>query len=138
MSKVGESMTENREVQVCTPASVEEERAQRPLFHPAYEVRRSDQVVYIQVDLPGISQDDLELELEGRVLTVRGSHRVAGTDEGLRPLTTEFELGDYEASFHVPEDVDPEAIEARLVHGVLGIALTRSTPERRVIPVLRT
>ena len=116
----------------------EQERAQRPLFNPAFQVRKSDQVVFIQVDLPGIAQEDLELELEGRVLTVHGSQRQGATDSGARPLSTEFELGDYEARFQLPPDVEPEGIEARMEHGVLGITLTRSTPERRAIPILRS
>ena len=133
-------MTEETRIELSsdtTPVEVEPAEATAPQFKPAYRVRKSDEVIHIHVDLPGVAQEDLEVELQGRVLTVRGRIKSGPTDEGFRPLTNEFELGDYEAEFHVPDDVQPEGIEAELENGVLGLSLTRSSPGRRVIPVIQ-
>jgi HSP20 family protein len=96
-------------------------------FVPAADVVVGDADVTVTMDVPGIQADDLEIELENDVLTVRGerSHRCA-SDGGTRAWERiERGIGRFERSLQVPRGLDPDAIEASLEAGVLTLRIPK-------------
>ena len=75
--------------------------------------------------MPGVMQDDLDITLERRELTIRG--RTADyAPEGYSPVYGEYESGDYERTFVVSDEIDADKIEARLKDGVLHLTLPKA------------
>lgn len=105
---------------------------------PAYHVREEDQKLYVHVEIPGASRDEIEIQLEGTVLSVRAKAASSEAPTGFSPLRAEFALGEYGADFQVPAWVDQERIEAHYEHGVLELTLSRATPERTSIPIMES
>lgn len=83
--------------------------------------------------LPGWSADDLQIEVEGGVLTLRGAVEVS-TPEGLSVLQRERRDRSFSHTLRLPEGVDEDAITARTKDGVLTVTLPRQprTPARRI------
>ena len=82
----------------------------------------------LTMDLPGLTADDLEIELLGDQLSVRGERRRPEVGEGKTFAHTERPFGRFERRFRVPEGIDPDSILARMDDGVLSLIVPK--PER--------
>ena len=82
----------------------------------------------LTMDLPGLTADDLEIELLGGYLSVRGERRRPEVGEGRSFAHTERPFGRFERRFKVPDGVDPDTIMARMDNGVLSLIVPK--PER--------
>ncbi len=95
------------------------------VFRPLADIVETGDGVQLILEMPGVAPDDLEVTLENRVLTIRG--RVHATaPEKLELVHTEYDEGDYERTFTMSDDFDPEKIEAELSDGVLTLTLPRA------------
>ncbi len=75
--------------------------------------------------MPGVGPDDVELELERRVLTIRGRGRVTNPG-GNRRVCAEYDEGDYERVFTVSDDLDAAKVKASMKNGLLTLELPRA------------
>ncbi len=104
---------------------------------PAVDFEDRGEHYLVTADLPGIKPEDVEINLDGDVLQIKGE-RLAETDtgegEGKRYRRTERVYGAFRRSFQLPADVDPDAIEAHGKDGVLHIRIGKhaATQPRRI------
>lgn len=100
-------------------------------FVPAADVLASQEDVVVHMDVPGLSADDLELELENDVLTVRGergfpySGETGGAEDGYAWQLIERSFGKFERVLRVPAGLDPDAVEATVADGVLTLRIPK-------------
>ena len=99
-------------------------------YVPAADVLVSDDEVVVHMDVPGLSADNVESELENDVLTVRGERAYPYPTEGNGAEGYAWQLvergfGKFERVLRVPTGLDPDAIEASLVNGVLTLRLPK-------------
>jgi HSP20 family protein len=99
-------------------------------YIPAADVIVTDEHVTVAMDVPGLRVDDLEIELEHDVLTVRGKRDYPYSNNGETCAWQRMErgFGEFERSLQVPRGLDPDAIEASLDAGVLTVRIAK--PER--------
>jgi HSP20 family protein len=106
---------------------------------PAVDVREKDNRYFIEVELPGVSEKDLKLELKNGLLTLsterKEERKDTKGDDGAW-IRRERRESYFSRSFELPEDADGEKIEARFKDGLLTIELPKK-PESspRVVPV---
>ena len=111
------------------------ERARREsVFLPPTDIRETDEAIVLVADMPGVSAESVEITLEDELLTVKGTvnqqdRRPSG------PAYAEFELGNYQRSFLVSDDIDGDGIDAQMRNGVLTLTLPKVHPTHRKIEV---
>ena len=107
----------------------------RRLFTPRADVVENEEGFVVQVELPGVTQEGLEITLEKNVLTIQG--KVTPTSEdGYKQAYREYLDGDYQRRFVLSDGVDQNGLEARLENGVLALKLPKIAQEKaRKIPV---
>jgi HSP20 family protein len=97
---------------------------------PQMEVlQRGDQLV-VRADLPGLTPDDVQIEIEDGVLTVSGERRQSFEDRQDGFYRTERSYGAFSRSIALPDGVNEEQVQARFEHGVLEI--TAPLPQQPV------
>ena len=108
---------------------------ERFLFTPPIDIYESDEGLVLHADLPGVSLETLELQVQDNKLTLFG--RVTLPVPADAPmLHREYEVGDFLRSFILSDEVDHERISASLNHGVLRVLLPKTQrPEPRRIQV---
>jgi HSP20 family protein len=89
-------------------------------FTPAADVRREDDRWLVSLAVPGVSPDDLTIEVVGRTLRVKGERRV---DSQTVPVLNEIPAGSFERELTMPEDIDAKGVEASYRHGVIELVL---------------
>lgn len=95
------------------------------IFRPRTDIVDAEGGVTLMMEMPGVAVDDVDIELENRVLTVHGrAHR--SNPENFRLAYAEYGEGDYERAFTVSEEFDPAKIKAELRNGVLWLTLPRA------------
>ena len=103
---------------------------------PAADVAESPTELLVEVELPGVAPDELELSTEGGQLVVRGMRAPSSArlEPGAALLHDERGLGRFERAIPLSVAVNPHKAVARLEQGVLSIRLPR-VPNRRGTPV---
>lgn len=99
-------------------------------FVPAVDVAVSDSDVVLTMDVPGLTSEDISLEIVDNLLTVRGERRRTQTPEGTAFAHLERGVGRFERSVRLPDGVDPEAVTASLEHGVLSLIVPKPDDKR--------
>lgn len=102
------------------------DRACSPSPRPAsvaVDIHETDQAFVIEADLPGFGRESLDIQVDAGILSLTAS-RQAKEDRGEAKLA-ERRTGEVSRAFRLPESVDPEAISAKLEHGVLTLTLNK-------------
>jgi HSP20 family protein len=96
---------------------------------PPMDLVETGEHYVLRADLPGLSDGDVNVQLEGNVLTVSGERKAEHEDqqEGYHRLERAF--GAFSRSLTLPEGVDPDRIEAHFDQGVLEIRVPK--PEQK-------
>jgi len=102
---------------------------------PPIDIFDTDAGLVLRADLPGVTADDLELQVEDNRLTLLGKVTPLVPPEA-RLIHQEYRVGDFLRSFILSDDVDHEQITAKLTDGVLEVTLPRaSTSQPRRIQI---
>lgn len=107
-----------------TPVSAGERR-----WLPAMDLVESEDHFVLRADLPGLSEEDVAIELEDGVLTVSGERKAEHEERKEGYHRVERAYGGFARSLTLPEGVDAEAIEAHFDRGVLEVRIPK--PEER-------
>lgn len=94
-------------------------------FNPACDVEESDSYYLVSFDLPGISKDDVKIELVDNQLTVSGERKAETKDRNSQHVVERF-YGTFQRSFMLPVAVDAHKVEASYQDGVLRIAVPKA------------
>ncbi|MGZ3419398.1 MAG: Hsp20/alpha crystallin family protein [Polyangiales bacterium] len=120
-SFVGRMMDEMDRIFGVGPLRTELRNELRNVWSPQIDVREKDGKLFVKADLPGVSPDDVELELKDDTLFVRGE-RIDKHEEKREGLYhSEVSYGRFERAIPLPQGTDANAIEAKFENGVLEI-----------------
>ena len=99
---------------------------------PATEVATAEDGWRVRVALPGIDAKDVEVDLHGNTLTVRGERADGRGGNGW--YESEIAYGRFERTFTLPSSVDANRVEAHFAHGMLELTLplAESARPRRI------
>ena len=91
---------------------------------PSLEVNASESDLRVSAELPGLDPKDVEILVEGDVLTIRGEKKSETEDRG-RHFSERY-YGRFERSLRLPFDVEDNKAEASFKNGVLTVTLSKS------------
>lgn len=92
---------------------------------PALNVIDRDEAFVVEAEVPGVSGDDLDLQVRGKELTLKG-RRAAPTGDDVTMRRRERGSGDFTRILELPVAVDAESVTAELRDGVLTVTLPKS------------
>jgi HSP20 family protein len=98
-------------------------------FVPMADVEETDDAYVIEIELPGVDRKDIDISVVGRRLLVTGERKERERVGLLRRRTRR--VGEFRYEVVVPDDIDGDAVEARLDRGVLTIRVAKATADRR-------
>jgi HSP20 family protein len=99
---------------------------------PETDVIETEREIRVVTEMPGLKRDNIELDMENNVLTIRGEKREHRTEgEQGRWHLAERRYGTFTRSFVLPRDVDADNIQAAFQDGVLTVTIPKSEKARR-------
>jgi HSP20 family protein len=101
---------------------------------PAVDIEETKDGYLLTADVPGLSPEQIEVNVEDGVLTFKGERKSERKDEKDGYRRYERTFGTFRRSFVLPKGVDPAAVEAQVVNGQLSVRVPRpaQAPPRRV------
>lgn len=106
----------------------------RRAYVPAVDIIESSDSVELVVDLPGVAEGGVDLNIEKNVMTL-SAVPADGVIAGKKLVYAEYGVGEYRRSFSLSDEVEQDKITASLKNGVLRITLPKTTPVSRKISV---
>lgn len=104
------------------------------VWAPRTDLVETDNAYRLHLDVPGMTKEDISINLQNNTLTVSGTRAAEQTDEGDEYVRVERTFGNFHRTFTLPEAVDAENIEATYDNGVLEISVpkTKKTARRQI------
>ena len=93
---------------------------------PAINLTEDQDNYYVRAELPGIKSDAIDVQVNGRNLTIAGERKIASEGENVRYHRRERDAGIFSRIIGLPGDIDPGNVEAKMVNGVLTVAVAKS------------
>ena len=123
------SANETSEIQAREKAEVLTEDT-RPglLFKPDVDILEHPDAFVILADLPGASEESVDIHLEKGVLTLDA--RVSEPNDDVEPRYAEYREGGYHRVFRISDEIDAAGVSAKMRDGVLELRLPKSAESR--------
>ena len=99
---------------------------QQSSFVPRIDLSEDENQFEINVELPGMDKDNIDVSLENNQLTVSGKREWKQENDGKTYHRVETSYGEFTRSFTLPENVDEESISAKYNDGVLNITIDKA------------
>ncbi len=108
----------------------------RESWNPAVDILEKDGNLILRAELPGMTEKQIELKLEGNTLTLKGERKMDAEDKKNNYHRVESFYGTFLRTFRLPDTVDMEKISADYKNGVLTVTMPQKPEVRpREIPV---
>ena len=119
-----EARTEIQRADKAGVPTVAERTRPGPTYSPAVDIFENDNSITVLADMPGVSAQDLQIDLRESVLTLTG--RVTAPDSpGESDVLREYRPGMFFRQFTLSETIDQAGIDAKLTDGVLRLELPK-------------
>ena len=102
-------------------------------FYPAVDISEDEKNIYLNFELPGMSKEDVQVKIkENNVLVVKGEKKQERKteDKERNYIRMERHFGEFSRFFTLPDNVNPEKIDAKFENGVLSITIEKKEPEK--------
>jgi HSP20 family protein len=100
-------------------------------FNPVVDIEQGDDQYEISIELPGVYQEDVNVEVTDDMLVISGSKERKQTRGEGQHRQSERVYGSFQRSFRLPEDAEAEKIQAKFDNGVLTVGIPRDTSKNR-------
>jgi HSP20 family protein len=95
------------------------------LYQPQIDVSGDDNGYQIKLNVPGLAEDDLSIEVRDDVLIIRGEQQQQSEDRDKHYYRVERSYGAFQRTLSLPDDADVDEIEAKIDNGVLRLEIPR-------------
>ncbi len=112
------------------------QNARLTTWRPAANISETDKEYIIKAELPEVKKEDISLNVQDGVITIKGERRYEKQDESEKQHRVESFYGSFSRSFSLPADVDESAIKAESKDGVLTVHLPKvEAPQPKPIEI---
>lgn len=95
------------------------------IFVPEVDISEKQDILLLQANMPGVTKDSVEINLHDNILKISG--RIQPDEyEGLSPIYSEYNIGNYERTFELGDQIQQDKIEAKVENGVLNLILPKA------------
>jgi len=96
------------------------------MFGPSTDVSETEDSIEVAVELPGMSEEDIDLSLSGDAMTLRGEKKIEREDKRKGVYMSERSYGAFYRTIPLPPGVDADKAEAKFERGVLTVTFPKS------------
>ena len=93
-------------------------------YVPATDIVETDNELLVYMDMPGVGKDNINVKLEKNVIRIEGAVDSKPYSD-LKPLYSEYNIGNYSRQFELSNKIDQSKIEAKMEDGVLSLVLPK-------------
>ncbi len=100
-------------------------------FVPGIDISETDEQFLITAEIPGVKKKDIDINLEKGRLSISGKRSFKDEEEGKTFHRVETKYGSFNRSFHLPDNIDEDSIDASYEDGLLKISIDKTENEEK-------
>ena len=108
-----------------TLSRIWKEEVTRGVWSPPVDILERGNEVVLKIDLPEVSQNEIDIRVEENTLIIQGERRFIKDTPDENYIQIERPYGTFRRTFSIPRTIDPEGIKASYKDGVLRVILPR-------------
>ncbi|PID58334.1 hypothetical protein CSB45_04510 [candidate division KSB3 bacterium] len=93
---------------------------------PRADIYETEEQVIVQLDIPGVHVDSIDIQCEKGMLSLKGERHFNGSDEERKYYRVENVYGPFERYFEIPRTLDVNKVEAKYTDGVLSLVFPKA------------
>ena len=98
--------------------------------YPKVNVYEYDDKIGIVAEIPGLSKNQVNIEVEDNVLTITGDkHNTGVENDGAKVIRRELKHSSFKRSFQLGDQLDSNNVDAKFEDGILSISIPKTEPE---------
>jgi HSP20 family protein len=102
------------------------EHATSAAWSPSVDIYEDKDVIVIRADVPGVNESDIDIEMIGDTLTIRGERKFADEVNRDKYIRAERKFGSFQRSFTVGIPVEADKVKASYRNGILELTLPKA------------
>lgn len=95
-------------------------------WSPVVDITEDKDAFKIKAELPGVEKKDVNVTIENGVLTIKGEKKVEKEEKGDKTHRIECAYGSFLRSFTLPQEIEPDGVDANFKDGVLTMKIPKS------------
>jgi HSP20 family protein len=99
-------------------------------FTPAAEIHTDRDNVYLQLEVPGLQPEQIEVQVNAHSVVINGERHGAENVEGQGIKRSEFRYGKFHRKVNLPVKVQLDLVQAKYEHGILKLTLPKAEDEK--------
>ena len=100
-------------------------------IHPAVDMYEDDEYIFVRMDLPRMTRDEIDISFDGHILSVTGRREEDKAKDGGCYWSRERFTGDFHRYVHIPADVVSDKLKATYDNGVLEVSVPKAEKVKR-------
>jgi HSP20 family protein len=109
----------------AAPTGTGKDQLSAGTFVPPVDVYEDEHNLFLKLEIPGVNEEDLNVNLENDTLTIQGERKFEKEEKEENFHRIERRYGSFTRTFKLPNTVDTEKVEATYDKGILKIALAK-------------
>lgn len=93
---------------------------------PAINLTEDKDTYFVRAELPGIKSDEIELQVNGKKLTISGERKIQSEGENVKYHRREREAGKFSRVIGLPGEIDEDSVDANIVNGMLMVKIPKA------------
>lgn len=100
-------------------------------FYPHIDISDNDKNIYVEAEIPGVKKEDMKITLQDNILTINGEKKQEKDEKNKKNFfRSERVYGSFTRSFTLPEDINPDSIDAKFENGILTVTISKAEPKK--------
>lgn len=104
---------------------------QMQVWSPSVDIKEKKDGFHIKANLPGVSEKNIDLEVDGNTLILSGHLEEEKEEDGDTWYRSECRVGDFRRAFELPRGADLDAVDAKVKHGVIRITVPKKAEAQK-------
>jgi HSP20 family protein len=104
-----------------------------PTFAPAAEMETDSENVYLKLEVPGLTPEEIEVQVNANSIAIGGERKEENTTTEKGMKRSEFRYGKFHRTINLPEKVKHEGVVAKYKNGILHLILPKADDDRNKI-----
>lgn len=99
-------------------------------FRPSVDIMETEHQFEIHLSIPGLKKEEIKIDLKNDVLTISGERKQKEEKKDAKYLVGEIRYGKFSRTFHLPDNVNRDQIEAAFNDGILEVVIPKAEEEK--------
>ena len=98
------------------------------LYTPAVDLYEKDGTFVVEMSVPGYKREDIDVEVNGTLLTISGKYGDTKTEEGAKYHYRQIRRGVFTRTITLPQEIEQSAVKATIENGILKVTAKPAKP----------